>query len=419
MARGLIITVGKGTGPDVDIAGPVAKSVRNSHPEVVAFVVTAESEPIARRAAARCELRDEQLRFVRLEDKDDVNLVFRQLVAAVRELETLGIDASQVEVDYTTGTKSMSAAAVAAACATGCGALKLVAGQRDPVRGVVMCGTEKIQITEPVAILAHQRLDSAHEQLRALRFDAARMLLRGVNAAMLEDDRRAEPAELVRIIDGFDRWDKFDQGNAARILREVGFHGPRNGAYQVKEDLLERIRGMRSQADQGKIDEDLLADLANNAWRRWYEGKFDDAVARVYRLVEMLAQWVLQARHGIKTGNVDPARVPESWRGKLEARRDRRDGRVKIGLAESYALLLELGSPLGALYQENGRLGELLGRRNSSILGHGMIPVGRETCEGLFAAALALAEAAVPDFRSRRRDLQFPWLRNETDPGAG
>lgn len=403
----------------MDIASPVAKSVCNSHPEVVVFVVTAESEPIARRAAAQSKLRDDQIRFVRLEDKDDVNLVFQQMVGAVRELAALGIDVAGVEIDYTTGTKSMSAGAVAAALATRCGSLKLVSGRRDPQRAVVMDGTERVQTVAPAAMVAYLDLERVHDLLQALRFEAALDLCRGIKGVLLEEDRRAEPRELERIIQMFDRWDKFDHLGCVEILRGPGFQSPRTAKYRVERRLIGRLERMHAEANDGRATEDLLADLANNAWRRWREGKYDDAVARLYRLVEMLAQWaLLQPPFSIKTGDVNLARVPESWRGKLEAKRDRRDGRVKIGLAESYALLLDLGSPLGAAYQENGRLGELLGRRNSSILGHGMTPVGRETCESLFAAALALAEAAVADFQSRRWELEFPWLRDEPDPGS-
>ena len=53
-----------------------------------------------------------------------------------------------------------------------------------------------------------------------------------------------------------------------------------------------------------------LFDLWRNAERRAAQGRYDDAVARVYRLLEWSAQWLLRSRCGIDTGDVSPERVP-------------------------------------------------------------------------------------------------------------
>lgn len=429
----MVMTVGTGTRPDVDITRPLVKSLRNSNPELASFVVTPESESNARRVAEEVGLPRQRWLLVSLDDMEDVNEVFSKVVGAVQRLDELGFPPSQVEVDYTSGTKSMSAGAVAAAVAMGCGSLKYVGGRRE--HGVVRSGTERIQTMEPGAMLAHQELRRAHDLLRGLRLDTALEVCRGVNCSLLGDDRRDEPKDLEQVIRGFDRWDKFDHRGGAEILLRVDMEKPWIRDYRVSREVLGCLVQVSNGArKRGKIAEELLADLANNAWRRWREGKYDDSVARLYRLVEMIAQRELKERFKISTGNVDLGLAPDGWRERLESYRDQ-DGKVKTGLKASFSLLEALEactgsarsperepvvgrSPgIGAAFQADGALAELLGKRNASILAHGLEPVEREICEELFGRAMKLAELAMPGFAERRRRLQFPWLREEPDPG--
>jgi len=49
----------------------------------------------------------------------------------------------------------------------------------------------------------------------------------------------------------------------------------------------------------------LIADILNNARRRMKEGKYDDAMARLYRTVELIAQYRLKMKYEIDTSDVD------------------------------------------------------------------------------------------------------------------
>lgn len=417
MGKALVVTVGTGVRPDRDIVRPLVKTVRSSHPDLVVFLVTEESEPNAGRVSAELGLGDGSWEVVRLRDADDVDQIFQEVVAVLRSLEARGYAPADLEVDYTSGTKSMSAALVLAGMACGCRALKYVAGRREG--GVVVDGTERILTIAPAAILARQELDLAWALFRGLRFDAALSVCQRVSRLVVEDSVRRELEDLERLIRGYDRWDKFDHLGGCDELRGVDFSNPWNADFRLPEGLLEeRLACIGGRLREGSITEDVLADLANNAVRRRLEGKYDDAVARLYRLVEMIAQRELRLRYGIRTNRVDLEKVPEDLRPRLETRRDERDGRIRIGMVDAYSLLEELKSPLGSSYRSNGNLAGLLRRRNDSILAHGTTPVGKDACDGLLGEAMALGELAVPDLATRRRELQFPWLRDEPDPAA-
>jgi CRISPR-associated protein (TIGR02710 family) len=133
-----------------------------------------------------------------------------------------------------------------------------------------------------------------------------------------------------------------------------------------------------------------------NAQRRREEGKYDDAVARLYRLIEMAGQAALMDR-GVDTGNVEPDRLPDSLRAEYAARRSPDTGKIVLGLQEDYRILAAFGNPLGEAFLENKRLRDLLAARNLSILAHGRAPVGRERCEALAAEARGILAQRVRD----------------------
>lgn len=98
----------------------------------------------------------------------------------------------------------------------------------------------------------------------------------------------------------------------------------------------------------------LLADLLVNAERRATEGKYDDAVARLYRAVELIAQLLLSKR-GIDTSNVEVERLPQNLKERYESMRNPK-GVIEIAQAKAYELLEDLGMDIGRKFRENKAL---------------------------------------------------------------
>jgi len=145
-----------------------------------------------------------------------------------------------------------------------------------------------------------------------------------------------------------------------------------------------------------------VVDLLANAWRRQEEGRFDDAVARLYRAIEAVAQVRLAETHGIdSTERVPLARVPENLRKRLEAQAE--GGYLRLGLQDAYALLAELGDSLGEKFRQAGLdgRGSVLTVRNRSVLAHGFERVSEKTCNALWQTVLDLAavkDEELPNF---------------------
>jgi CRISPR-associated protein (TIGR02710 family) len=148
----------------------------------------------------------------------------------------------------------------------------------------------------------------------------------------------------------------------------------------------------------------LLVDLLNNAMRRGDdERKYDDAVARLYRAMELLAQRQLLT-HSIDSSDVKPEDIPAELRQKWESLFE--EGSAKIGLAHCYELLTALGDPLGEFYGDE-KAKRLLSTRNNSILAHGLHSVNREVYVTLRDLVGRKAEENIPRYAKLLEESKF------------
>jgi CRISPR-associated protein (TIGR02710 family) len=177
--------------------------------------------------------------------------------------------------------------------------------------------------------------------------------------------------------------------------------GEREGNHLLDEvtRILSHLQALCEAEPPGKYH---VLDLLANAKRRKEEGRFDDAVARLYRAVEAIAQVALQERHGIgSTEKIPLDRIPEPLRSEWASRAN--DGVVALGLQDAYALLASLNDPLGEKFQRaslNSRKSPLA-VRNRSILAHGFERVSERVVDQIWNAALSLAdvdESSLPSF---------------------
>ncbi|MDI6793613.1 MAG: TIGR02710 family CRISPR-associated CARF protein, partial [bacterium] len=158
-----------------------------------------------------------------------------------------------------------------------------------------------------------------------------------------------------------------------------------------------------------KYSEEQLADLFANAARRAEEGKFDDAVARLYRAVELLAQFFL-ARKGIDAGDIDLESLPLNLREKYSQMKDPK-GKIKIAQERGYILLEEMGEELGQAFLESKRLRNALKSRNDSILAHGLTPISSDDYQKLAEEVTKLAFVFLPALEKLKTEAEFAHLK--------
>lgn len=342
----------------------------------------------------------------------------RQIGDEVRRWLKRGDDFGVV-VDFTGGTKCMTGALALQAHQWPC-RFSYVGGTertKDNV-GVVVAGKEILLYDQnPWDSLGYQAIEEAN-----LLFDRR---FYAVAAAQLEDalPRVSDPtvkrelATLKVLAEAYSAWDRFLHRDARHHLEQaqknandlLGIFGTQSG-HNLSEIIRGHLAHLIALCEAAVPAQGLVHDLLANAQRRAEEGRYDDAVARLYRAVEAMAQIRLREAHGIAdSGKVSVDQLPpalrETWSRKADG------GFLQLGLQDAYALLKELGDSLGNIFftlEWHDRERSPLVGRNQSIFAHGFAPVGEKVFHSLWKGCLQLAaieEEELPQFpRLGRKD---------------
>lgn len=417
----LVQSVGTGSRPGSDITRPLLKSIRWSGPSFVVWIVSLESQPYAEQMRSELGLSEDDYAIFLLRTSDNVEEIYRECRKVLREVVAAkGFVPDQIEVDYTSGTKAMTAGLALAAVAHRCGLLKYLTGTRQ--HGLVVDDTEREERLEPRRVWADEQVALARDYCQALQFESALTLLETVKPQWLGEYEHRLVEGIKTVANGYGSWDRFDYARANGELRKVlNTPLPELSAFVPSPDLPRRVLVLKYEdpGQNGRWEEanfldmerfaDRIADLFNNSHRRVRSGRFDDALARFYRLAEMLAQGILVQGYGICSAQVSLESVPAAMRDPLVGLRNDH-GEIQIGLTWSYRLLKALDHPIGQAFFKDRDIQMLLNKRNSSLLAHGLKPIGRSEVEGLASRLEALVRLHVPDLADRRRALEFPWL---------
>lgn len=369
---------------------PLVTSLKKGNPDKVIFLCSADS-PLTKGSYTMVEgvLQDagrdtSSSAIVEIQRFDDFNDCY---AAGLRTLERLRQEHPEAEIiaDYTGGTKSMSAGLAAAVLDCPGVVLGLVQGDRTNLIKVSN-GTQSLRLTQAhKAILERQKrvVTSFFE-----RYDYAAAASLVENILGFPDLPPSESQlwqQWLVEARAWDSWDRFDHAAAWKLIHprrkeylklvmflQACIHSRRTLEEKFKDIALEGIG-----ATEKGHGYELVEDLYLNAQRRAAQSRYDDAVARLYRALELLAQARLKMQHEIDTSDVNPEKLPEPLRKKYQGTNG---SRATLALTPAFALLLDLSQfhnePLGKLYQvHRQRLREFLKIRNSSILAHGTIPV--------------------------------------------
>lgn len=321
----------------------------------------ADEKPTLPNIPAQVGLSEDRFEVV-LVPADDLDDAFARMYSALVNAASRFPGALRV-ADYTGGTKTMSAALVEAALEAGGVELQLVTGERanlvkvqDGTHSSAPAAVERIRLRRAM----HPLLDA----WRRYAYDEAAAGLRAIplprSAALQAQLRRAGALSAA-----FADWDRFDHLSAAARLET---HGPvLPEAWRVYIGAAKSLSGAESPRRTGF----QIWDLWLNALRRAEAGRYDDAVARVYRLLEWTAQWLLEVRAGLKTADLpsDVAAQAGISPG--------RNGRFQAGLLAAWDLVARHAGGEAARFfaAQRDRMLNHLERRNQSILAHGFTPV--------------------------------------------
>ncbi|MGJ3250424.1 MAG: TIGR02710 family CRISPR-associated CARF protein [Elainellaceae cyanobacterium] len=316
--------------------------------------------------------------IVLLDDPDDLSEGYQHITYKIREIKQNTPDA-RLYADYTGGTKTMSLALGAAALDQGITLYLTTSAVRENLFRVERGESTGRASTTLVTVerTLNQELPRFLEQYNYAGAIAALTTLLANYELSTEQRRRVQA--LRDICSGFDAWDRFNHLEAWNLLslkmKQVQDHGLG----------LKRVLSSREAIDPDFVAPEsipgsgyeIVEDLLLNAERRAHQQSFDDAVGRLYRALELLAQVRLKHGYRIQSGDVDLTQLPEALREHYEKERNPRNGKIQLALWKSYILLSQFPSdPLGKLFeQESKHLLNALEVRNHSLFAHGFKPI--------------------------------------------
>ncbi len=267
--------------------------------------------------------------------------------------------------DYTGGTKTMSAALVLAVYDKKNVDLSLVTGPRT--NQVKITSGESVRRVDTESMRISLAVEQSARYWKHFAYAEAAEMLAGIRPL---NDKSARKVETMKTLGkAFDIWDRFDHAGSAERL--IPYRALLASDHQT---LLNSIDNLTREQTHPAVIPARLWDLWFNALRRAEQERYDDAVARIYRLLEWTAQWILQTRCEVDTANIDPQKIP----GSLSIPANKK-GQYQAGLMKAWELIGHHlpDSEVGQFgRQKLEELQHQISVRNQSILAHGYQPIG-------------------------------------------
>lgn len=361
---------------------------------------------------ARLDSFDRDRDLVRLQNLDDIGSCYTAIAQKVRELRAATPDAT-LQADYTGGTKTMSLALAAVALDLEI-PLFVTTGTRTDLQRVRQ--GEATERANTSAIAVQRRLQQfLPVALKGYHYAAAAAEINAIAATTeLPAAQKQYLRDLRDYCNGFDAWDRFDHATAFALLA----NHRRQEFLRPALNFLQRAIASRAPLDPdfdssgGKRGHgyEIVQDLLLNADRCAQRERYDDAVGRLYRTLELLAQVRLKKQYEIATGKLDLQALPEILH-------DRYRDRHELALMDSYDLLSDLdeigpSDPLGLLWrQHRNAICNALQIRNYSILAHGFQPIDRDRYDSFAEVVVRFIETGINELvptSDRPPAPQFP-----------
>ena len=384
-----------------------------------------------------------------VEDAESLEKSYKKATEVIKELLKEGY---QIRVDYTGGTKVMTAGLVLASTSIDKNieqvyvGSKAVEGSRDKEGvGRVITGLEKIKPQDnPYETYAFLEFTRGKNFFNTYQYESA---IRNFEEAesKLEDKPLVELSEFYRkLVDFYQSWDKFnrriktDEGKIKLeyyLDNEIIKKCPKEFYNDIKnpEEFIRHLENnlkflrLKFNKDVGVGIKYYLPDLLNNAYRKIEEGYYDDAVARLYRSIELIGQlelnklgiidqeklksnkvfYINRIQFMVETMDHEDIRYElEKWNNKGY---DDKEKTFKLPLYKTYHLLKLFDNKLAREYFADRELENAVkSERNNSILAHGLKPLDKETALNFYEKVLSYAIRAYPNIEEYMELSKFP-----------
>ena len=403
----LLLTVGTGDTSRIEetLLGPLRRSIAEGSWWKVVLLPSQETKDYARALSEEITEPPVEVRPLAKPDMennaDDCYAHFDRLIS---ELRAEGIRPEAMVVDFTRGTKVMSAALVLCAVRHELLDMRYIHGNRD-TRGSVKPGSERLLHIKTTVATGRRRIETAYGFFKRGNFAAALDVLPDPSNPFrdLWPEDLLEFAAYVRPMAAFyAAWDRLDYRTAAAVELDPKLARPSEwDALYPSQEMRKWVAALAVPVAETSGPRDapamatrlrrLVPDLLANGERRIRDFQFEDAVLRAYRILEMIGQARL-FEHGLDSASL-PADHPAVRRLVEDIAKKKRgvqlnlnkDGTLMASREKVARLLKRLGDSFGQELVNFAKDAALLQptARNNSILIHGFEAVGLEDAKPL------------------------------------
>jgi CRISPR-associated protein (TIGR02710 family) len=405
------MTVGTGIGDSQEkidsLAHGLLYSIKDTNPDHVVFFGSDKSKNTINSLKKQYHNEfksdfneSEKYDFVNLINIDNFNECFDKFKEKLLEYKE-----DIIKIDYTSGTKTMTMTAAISATIYKKD-LFLVAGKRGE-DSIVKRGTEEKKVQNLYQVYDKFILDKIKDAFNSNRFQTG--------LELLEETRDLENKEsYLKLLKLFDLWDKFNHEEAYNICNDFNnefehFPELKNKLYKNKQVINIIVKPKKEKIACYYI----LADLLNNAIRRANEGKYDDAIARLYRSLELIAQIKLKIGYKLKTSNIDLEKVKKHVKDDSKyinhLTQKSINKSIKLGSKESFTLLEKLNNEIGKEYfKHEDKIKNQSSLRNMSILAHGLQHRSEKEYQEFKGTVFNIAKKLDENIENHMREAEFP-----------
>ncbi|MCS7096103.1 MAG: TIGR02710 family CRISPR-associated CARF protein [Nitrososphaerota archaeon] len=342
----------------------------------------------------KAKLQKQEYEVIEIDDPDNVQSIYETVGTYLQKIRA---KFDNIVVDYTSGTKAMAAALAILATVHEADELSYITGKRQG--GIVQPGTERVMAIQPYFATTEQKIKLAVQFFNRSQYNAAISVLTQIQNFIRDQTIINRIRPLLQLAKAYAQWDKFQHQNAHKIILKLKIPQLNHNKRFLGQLINKLKRGEEPETY-------LIADLINNAQRRAEkEQKYDDAVARLYRTMELIAQYKLKSKYGIDPANAETKQIQqqllEKWNTPPEAKT------LKLTLEKDYQLLKALGDEIGQKYAQDKKLKDLLSKRNASILAHGLQPINKHEYTQLYNNVKDYAKTVIPNLTQLLADSKF------------
>jgi CRISPR-associated protein (TIGR02710 family) len=305
---------------------------------------------------------------IEIENPDNFKEVYEKTSLAISEAKKQG---KEIICDFTGGTKTMSSVlAMLSVLDFETTPFLTIGIRRDIIKTMGVSHPEALDVDSARTDFVLKIVD---ELISKYLYFPASLILKRLLHYGFKWEIKENMRKKLALCEIFYMWDSFNYEEALENLKNYG------NEYQQYINYLLKLLDRTKNSGYEKV-----FDLISNAERQACNGFYDNAVARIYRAVELFAQIRLKKEYDIDTSSLqnslDKIKNKDKW---LSKRNDK--GEIKIGLKDAYELLEELEDPVGSIYKnEKNKFIDILNLRNFSKLAHGDIPVDKKKWDDFF-----------------------------------